>query len=57
MFSIILKHPIEKLFTIVGLVTIWPSIWYTLDHLDMLLSGGSHFWTSIGVVVFKLCIL
>jgi len=41
----------RHLVVVIGLVLIWRGIWYALDKIDLLLFGGSHFWTAVGGIV------
>lgn len=47
-----LKHIVQGLLKVAGIVLIWRGIWHGLDALDVALFGGSHGWTAmIGAVI------
>ncbi|MGI6103566.1 MAG: hypothetical protein ACOYBJ_03020 [Patescibacteria group bacterium] len=47
----------KSLRSVIGVVIIWRGIWYVLDALDLIMFGGSHFWTAVVGIVLGLLIL
>ena len=47
----------KSLTAVAGVVIVWRGIWYVLDAVDLIVFGGSHFWTGVFGIVVGMLIL
>lgn len=52
-----LEYFSRHLLIVVGMVLVWRGIWHVLDHLDVVLFAGNHFWTGLAGIALGLLLL